>query len=216
MALEADGHDVHGPAIWDDAASCLAVDNPELAVVGFTDPGDVDDIRRIRSRFSGPLVCFGTTADARGRVEVFRLGADDVVPSPLSLDELTARVQAVIRRADAGDPEEQQLLVCGPLAAHAGMQQIRVRGTWVQLTTVEFLLMTFLMRNARVSFTREELLRQVWGYEIGDMSTVSVHVRRLRRKLEQDPTRPALIRTVWGSGYYYDSAAEDVTPTRTW
>lgn len=206
--LRADGHEVHPASEPARAWACLGGDSPDLVVVGFGHPDDVDDVRRIRSRYSGPLVCFSEDADVRDRIQVFEIGADDVVPSPLSYEELAVRVRAVIRRSERDDHADAQVLACGPLTANVGTHQVYVGDRWVQLTTVEFSLITFLMRNPRTSFTRQELLQRVWGYHIGDTSTVSVHIRRLRRKLESDPTRPALIRTVWGSGYYFDPDAE--------
>lgn len=206
--LRTHGHEVHPVSEREHAWSCLSKDEPDLAVLGFWHPDDIDDVKRVRARFGGPLVCFSGTADADDRIAVLRLGADDVVPRPLSYEELAVRVEAVIRRASDAKTADRQSLTCGPLTADEGTHQVRAGGEWVQLTTVEFALITFLMRNPRVSFTRQELLQRVWGYDIGDTSTVSVHIRRLRRKLESDPTRPALIRTVWGSGYYFDPAAE--------
>lgn len=207
--LRVHGHEVHAVSQRERAWSCLTKDRPDLAVLGFWHPDDVEDVKRVRARFRGPLVCFSGTADAEERIAVLRLGADDVVPRPLSYEELAVRVAAVVRRADTEvDRHDEQLLACGPLTADHGTHQVRVSGEWVQLTSIEFSLITFLMRNPRISFTRPELLRDVWGYDIGDTSTVSVHIRRLRRKVESDPTRPALIRTVWGSGYYFDPAAE--------
>jgi DNA-binding response OmpR family regulator len=135
-------------------------------------------------------------------------GVDDVAPSPLSYEELALRVQAVARRSDLAGPDQPETLTCGAVTTDAGTHQVRLRGEWVQLTAVEFSLLAFLMRNPRVAYTRRDLLRQVWGYEIGDTSTVSVHIRRLRRKLERDATRPEMIRTVWGSGYYFDPSAD--------
>lgn len=203
--LRADGHAVHALSHHDEVWACLAQDRPDLAVVGFWQPDDVATVRRVRSRFDGPLVCYSGRAGASERITVLELGADDVVPSPMSYQELALRVQAVVRRSDPGDRPHSGTLTCGPLTADRGTRQVRVGDAWVQLTAVEFALLAFLMTNPRVSFSRRDLLRQVWGYEIGDTSTVSVHIRRLRSKLERDPRRPELLRTVWGSGYYFDA-----------
>ena len=206
-ALRHHGHNVH--AVSDDAEAwrCLEDHNPDitvLAVGGDRGPGVV---RSVRAGFPGPLVCYSDTAGTDARIEVLSLGADDVVPSPVSYRELALRVRAVARRRDAADSrpvDDTEIISCGPLTADPGTHQILRDDDWVQLTAVEFSLLAFLMRNPRTSFTRRQLLRQVWGYEIGDTSTVSVHVRRLRRKLERDPAEPTLIRTVWGSGYYFE------------
>lgn len=207
-ALRRHGHDVHTVSQYDDVGSCIGTDGPELLVVGFSRPDDLRRVRRLRSQFEGPLVCYSANAAARDRIELLAAGVDDVVPSPLSYEELALRVQAVARRSESRDDDDEEgTFTSGAVTADSGTNQVHLRGEWIQLTAVEFSLLAFLMRNPRVAFTRRDLLRQVWGYEIGDTSTVSVHIRRLRRKLEQDATRPEMIRTVWGSGYYFDPAA---------
>ncbi|HSJ47199.1 MAG TPA: response regulator transcription factor [Euzebyales bacterium] len=207
-ALRRHGHDVHAVTTGDAVETCLDGHQPELMIVGCSQAQDLRCVRRLRAVFSGPLLCYSATAGARDRIELLAAGVDDVVPSPLSYEELALRVQAVARRSDLTDPEQLDELTCGPVRADGGTHQVHLRGEWVQLTAVEFSLLAFLMRNPRVAFTRRDLLRNVWGYEIGDTSTVSVHIRRLRRKLEQDATRPEMIRTVWGSGYYFDPSAD--------
>jgi DNA-binding response OmpR family regulator len=208
QALRRYGHSVHTVTACDDAEMCLDGDQPDLMVVGFSDAEDLLQVRRLRTRFTGPLLCYSCTGDAQDRIALLAAGVDDVAPSPLSYEELALRVQAVARRSDLAGPDQPETLTCGAVTTDAGTHQVRLRGEWVQLTAVEFSLLAFLMRNPRVAYTRRDLLRQVWGYEIGDTSTVSVHIRRLRRKLERDATRPEMIRTVWGSGYYFDPSAD--------
>lgn len=207
-ALRRDGHAVHAVTTCDAVETCLRSDQPDLVVVGCSQVEDHEQVRRLRAMFNGPLLCCSATAGASDRIELLAAGVDDVVPSPLSYEELALRVQAVARRSDLSDPGQPDTLTCGPVTADSGTHQVNLRGSWVQLTAVEFSLLAFLMRNPRVAFTRRDLLRNVWGYEIGDTSTVSVHIRRLRRKLEQDATCPEMIRTVWGSGYYFDPSAD--------
>ena len=205
--LRRHGHRVHAVGGTADARSCLEHDSPDLLVAAFRQPADIARVERLRAQYAGPIVCYSSVAAARDRIELLALGVDDVVPSPLSYEELALRVQAVARRADVGEGQHGDKVACGAVTADPGTHQARLRGAWVQLTAVEFSLLAFLMRHPRVAFTRRELLRRVWGYEIGDTSTVSVHIRRLRRKLERDATRPEMIRTVWGSGYYFDPSA---------
>lgn len=206
--LRRNAHTVHTVAECDDVRTCLEGDRPDLVIVGSRDARDLGEIRRLRAQFSGPLLCYGCTADARDRIALLAAGVDDVAPSPLSYQELALRAQAVARRSELADASEPDTLTCGAVTADRGTHQVHLRGAWVQLTAVEFSLLAFLMRNPRVAYTRRDLLRRVWGYEIGDTSTVSVHIRRLRRKLERDATRPEMIRTVWGSGYYFDPSAD--------
>ena len=120
-----------------------------------------------------------------GPVAALTCGADDVVPSPLSFRELVLRVHAVLRRSQvAGDTrdDDERVLVCGPLNVDTGSRRAKVDGRIASLTSVELALLAFLMRNPGVSFSRRELLRQVWCYEVGDTSTVSVHIRRVRAR----------------------------------
>jgi DNA-binding response OmpR family regulator len=207
-ALRDHGHDVHAVGCRDEAAACLAHHRPDLLVVGFRTTDDLRQLQRLRAAFDGPIVCYSYASATRDRIRLLAFGVDDVVPSPLSYEELALRVRAVARRAEIGNEHQRGPLTCGPVTADRGTHQVLVRGDWVQLTAVEFSLLAFLMGSPRVAYTRRELLRQVWGYEIGDTSTVSVHIRRLRRKLERDATRPELIRTVWGSGYYFDPSVD--------
>jgi DNA-binding response OmpR family regulator len=208
-ALRRHGHHVHAVDDRDELGACLTDDRPDMLVIGVDEPQDLEQVQDLRRRFGGPVVCYSNAAGARDRIALLASGVDDVVPSPLSYEELALRVQAVARRSDAADAGDgAQWFTCGAVTADRGTHQIRLRDEWIRLTAIEFGLLAFLMRNPRVAFTRRELLRRVWGYEIGDTSTVSVHVRRLRQKLEQDPTRPEMIRTVWGSGYYFDPSAE--------
>jgi DNA-binding response OmpR family regulator len=142
------------------------------------------------------------------RIVGLDLGADDYVSKPFSPRELTARVKAVLRRAAgpllggaAGDP---CVLAAGDLRADTVAHEVRVGGELVSLTAREFDLLVHLMRHPRQAFRREQLLEQVWGFSFGDTSTVTVHVRRLREKVEADPAAPRHICTVWGVGYRFE------------
>jgi DNA-binding response OmpR family regulator len=140
------------------------------------------------------------------RVLGLDLGADDYVSKPFSPRELTARVKAVLRRA--GSPLEETdrtgMLDYDGLAIDLGAREARVRGELATLTAREFELLAFLARRPRQVFRRDELLERVWGYTYGDTSTVTVHIRRLREKIEDDPSAPRRITTVWGVGYRFD------------
>jgi DNA-binding response OmpR family regulator len=134
------------------------------------------------------------------------LGADDYVAKPFSPRELTARVKAVLRRAtaplvvDAGPA----VLRAGELEVDTVAHEVRLASELVPLTAKEFDLLAHFMRHPRRAFRREELLADVWGFTYGDASTVTVHVRRLREKIEADPARPVRLLTVWGVGYRYE------------
>nr|MDQ3355052.1 response regulator transcription factor [Actinomycetota bacterium] len=138
------------------------------------------------------------------RVHGLNHGADDFVPRPVSPIELTARVASVLRRCQRRSVEEiGGCLVAGPVVINERTRQATVRSGSVELTALEFKLLLYFVRRPFTSLDRATLLEQVWGYTIGDGSTVTVHVRRLREKIERDPAVPTLIRTVWGSGYAF-------------
>ena len=190
---------------------------PDLIVMDIMLPG-VDGFAITRSlRGSGKLSSLTTTNDipiilltARtselDRIAGFELGADDYVVKPFSPRELVARVKAVLRRTGgaASDADEKPIefaeLSIDPLS-----HDVHVRGTDAVLTAKEFDLLLFLARHPRQVFTRTQLLDQIWGYEFyGDESTVTVHIRRLREKIEANPGEPSYIQTVWGVGYKFE------------
>jgi two-component system, OmpR family, response regulator ResD len=149
-------------------------------------------------------VGFTTAADPLVRARYLDLGAADVVPAPLSLPELEARVRAVLARTQVTAEDLPATLTCGDLELDTSTSRVRVHGAWVDLTALELKLLSFLMQHSARAFSRETLLERVWGFSLGDTSTVSVHIRRLRLKLEKEPARPVIIRTVWGVGYYLE------------
>jgi len=132
------------------------------------------------------------------------LGADDYVSKPFSPRELTARVKSVMRRAAEPVPARTGTLEAGRLTLDLDSHEVRVAGRPISLTALEFDLLSFLMLHPTRVFRREQLLAQVWGYTFGDTSTVTVHVRRLREKIELEPSQPVHIKTVWGVGYRFE------------
>ncbi|MFD7664529.1 response regulator transcription factor [Streptomyces sp. NPDC059788] len=155
-----------------------------------------------------PVVMLTARGEASDRILGLELGADDYVTKPFSPRELVLRIGSVLRRAEAAPPAATPAppLRAGDLTADpAGRHAVRA-GRPLSLTAREFDLLLFLMRNPGRVFAREDLLHQVWGWEFGDLSTVTVHVRRLREKVEDDPAAPRLIVTVWGAGYRFDPA----------
>src|SRR2546429_136490 len=181
---------------------------PDLVVLDIMLPGldGLEVCRRLRSRAPIPVVMLTARGGEEDRVLGLELGADDYVSKPFSPRELTARVKAVLRRAgapvaevnSAGTVEHEGLQI------DLGAREARVRGELATLTAREFELLAFLVRRPRQVFRRDELLEHVWGYTYGDTSTVTVHIRRLREKIEDDPSTPRHITTVWGVGYRFD------------
>lgn len=152
-----------------------------------------------------PIVVLTALAEEDDRVRGLELGADDYVTKPFSPRELVLRIRSVLRRAR---PEPAAApLADGDLRIDVAARRAELAGAPLQLTVREFDLLAHLVRHSGRAFTRTELLWEVWGWEFGDASTVTVHVRRLREKVEADPTRPVRIATIWGVGYRYDRVA---------
>ncbi|MDT7553541.1 MAG: two-component system, OmpR family, response regulator ResD [Pseudonocardiales bacterium] len=151
-----------------------------------------------------PIVMLSALGDEGDRVAGLEFGADDYVTKPFSARELVLRVAAVLRRAAAESATSEAPLADGDLEVDPGARSARRDGATLPLTGREFDLLAFLLAHPGRAYTRAELLAEVWGWEFGDQSTVTVHVRRLREKIEPDPTRPRRIATVWGTGYRYD------------
>lgn len=186
------------------ALALVAQQRPDLIVLDIMLPGmsGFDVTRKLQAVGEIPLIMLTARSDETDRVVGLELGADDYVTKPFSPRELVARVKAVLRRAKAATPTNENVLTIGDLRLDAIAHTVVLAGQPVALTVREFELLQFLMRNPGQVFTREQLLDHVWGYTFAsDMSTVTVHIRRLREKIEADPTKPVLLQTVWGVGY---------------
>jgi len=160
--------------------------------------------RGLRAVAPVPVIMLTARGDEDERVAGLELGADDYVSKPFSPRELTARVKSVMRRAAEPVPARTGTLEAGRLALDLDSHEVRVGSLPISLTALEFDLLSFLMLHPSRVFRREQLLAQVWGYTFGDTSTVTVHVRRLREKVEPDPSQPIHIKTVWGVGYRFE------------
>ncbi|MEO6121348.1 MAG: response regulator transcription factor [Acidimicrobiales bacterium] len=214
--LEREGFAVDSAADGDTALERARADPPDLVVLDLMLPGidGLEVCRRLRQDAPVPVVMLTARGDESDRIAGLELGADDYVVKPFSPRELTARVKAVLRRAqgplpaDAGLAGADPVLRAGNLVVDTSARQVHLGGREVALTAREFELLTFLLRHPRRAFRREELFEQVWGWTYGDTATVTVHVRRLREKIEANPAEPAFIVTVWGVGYRFEPGAE--------
>ncbi|MFD3522609.1 response regulator transcription factor [Streptomyces sp. NPDC058653] len=203
------GHDVGRAADGPSALAHFARRRPDLVVLDLMLPGmdGFEVCRRMREQ-GGPVPVIMLTArgDEEDRVLGLETGADDYVTKPFSPRELVLRVESVLRRArvavpapgasPAADVLRTATLTLDPTARRATRE-----GAELALTLREFDLLAFFLRHPGRAFSREELMSEVWGWDFGDLSTVTVHVRRLRSKIEPDPAHPSLIQTVWGVGY---------------
>ena len=182
----------------------VAADAPELIVLDLMLP-EIDGLevcRRVRRTHPDlPIVMLTALGEAEDRIAGLEVGADDYVTKPFSPRELVLRIDSVLRRAHANGaaPGRPDAPVRSRLDTAA--RQATRDGAELALTVRELDLLSFLMAHPGRAFNRAELMQQVWGWTYGDQSTVTVHVRRLREKVEDDPTNPTLIRTVWGIGY---------------
>jgi two-component system, OmpR family, response regulator ResD len=205
--LERAGYRTQVAADGVEALAAVASDRPDLVVLDLMLPGidGLEVMRRMREQGSGRIATILLTAkgDESDRVVGLRLGADDYVVKPFSPAELVARVDAVLRRIDTS-PTRSQPLVCSDLTIDPTSRRVHVRGEEVQLTQREFDVLLFLARHPGQVFSRNHLMDAIWQYSFyTDSSTVTVHIRRLRAKIELDPAQPKHIETVWGVGYRF-------------
>jgi two-component system, OmpR family, response regulator ResD len=205
--LQRAGYETHVARDGNEAVEAAAERAPDLVVLDLMLPGvdGLEAMRRIRALEGRPTAIILLTArgEESDRVIGLRLGADDYIVKPFSPAELVARVDAVLRRVDTV-PEQEPPLPFDELVVDPTGRRVHVDGEEVALTHREFELLLFLARHPGQAFTRNQLMDHVWGYSFyTDTSTVTVHIRRLRAKLEQTPECPRWIETVWGVGYRF-------------
>ena len=206
--LEREGYRVESAADGSAGLEMALAAPPDLVVLDLMLPsmGGLDVCRRLREAAPVPVIMLTARGEEADRITGLELGADDYVAKPFSPRELTARVRAVLRRASGtlGPTSGPDVLRADDLELDTVAHEARLRGELISLTAKEFDLLAHLMRHPRRAFRREELLAEVWGFAYGDTSTVTVHVRRLREKIEPDPSEPRRVVTVWGIGYRFE------------
>jgi len=184
------------------------VEEPDLVVLDLMLPklNGLDVCRILIEEHDIPVIILSAKGDELDRITGFRLGVDDYLSKPFSPMELVLRVQAVLRRASGlKKRENNQSLIRGGLEIDPKTRRVAVDGKMVSLTGKEFELLWLLFSNPQQVFTRMQLLKKVWHSDYqGDENTVTVHVRRLREKVEPDPAEPRYIKTVWGLGYKFE------------
>jgi two-component system response regulator ResD len=201
------GYETHIALDGIEAVEAAAARDPDLIVLDLMLPGldGLEAMRRIRANGGRRTAIIVLTArgEESDRIVGLRLGADDYIVKPFSPAELVARVDAVLRRFDTVPAQEPPLSFDGLVVDPSG-RRVQVDDADVVLTQREFELLLFLARHPGQAFTRNQLMDHVWGYSFyTDTSTVTVHIRRLRAKLEATPERPRWIQTVWGIGYRF-------------
>lgn len=214
--LELDGFHVIEAETGQQALAILREKSVDLILLDIMLPG-IDGFTVTRSlrhapEFQGihdniPIIMLTSRGDEMDRILGFELGIDDYVVKPFSPRELVARVKAVLRRSTSPVDITQEPMTFGYLHIDPLRRLVTLRNEPVALTAREFDLLWVFVRHPQQVLTREQLLNQVWGYEFyGDESTVTVHVRRLREKIEPDPSQPIYVHTVRGVGYKFDPA----------
>jgi DNA-binding response OmpR family regulator len=190
------------------ALDAAAAWQPDLVLLDRMLPGldGVEVCRRLRRAMSVPVIMVTALGTEDDRILGLETGADDYVTKPFSPRELVLRVKSVLRRSIKEFSPEPPVEIAG-FVLDPGARTVLHRGQPLALTLREFELLAFMLRRPRQVFSREELIKAVWGWDFGDLSTVTVHVRRLREKIEDDPTEPRLLKTVWGVGYRFDPEA---------
>ena len=216
--LELEGYRVLEAETGTQALEILRTNSPDLVVVDVMLP-ELDGLtltRAIRGKLSAveltaridtPIIMLTSRSGEGDRIAGFELGVDDYVVKPFSPRELMMRIKAVLRRALPAEPD--QALVFAHLRIDRTRGLVLLDNRPLTLTAKEFDLLHFLAQHAQQVFSRAQLLDRVWGYEFyGDESTVTVHIRRLREKIEADPAHPRYIQTVWGVGYKFEADSE--------
>jgi DNA-binding response OmpR family regulator len=203
--LQREGYTTVEASDGERARILLESDPPDLVVLDVMLPGTdgLELCRWIRSRSELPVILLTARGEEADRIVGLELGADDYVTKPFSPRELAARVRTVLRRATPALETDERLAFEG-LELDAGTREVRKEGEELKLTAKEFDLLWFLASNPRKVFSRDQLMSRVWGYEAAlDTGTVTVHVRRLREKIEDRPSHPRFLQTVWGVGYRF-------------
>ena len=203
--LERAGYRTLEAADGNRARELLEGDTADLVVLDVMLPGTdgLELCRWIRSRSRVPVIMLTARGEESDRIVGLELGADDYVTKPFSPRELAARVRTVLRRVEPAVAEKARLEF-GGLALDGPSREVLRHGEAVRLTAKEFDLLWFLASHPRRVFSRDDLMRRIWGYSAAlDTGTLTVHVRRLREKLEDDPSRPRHLETVWGIGYRF-------------
>jgi DNA-binding response OmpR family regulator len=209
------GHEVTAVADGPSAVERYAVEPADLVLLDLMLPGfgGLEVCRRLRSmRRDLPLIMVTARAQEHERVQGLQHGADDYLTKPVSLRELELRVRALLRRAAAPANPVVGVLRDGDLTVDLGARTAARAGATLPVTTRELDLLAWLVQHPGAVWSRDELLREVWGWDVGDPSTVTVHVRRLREKVEADPARPVRLVTVFGRGYRWDPSAGEHGP----
>jgi DNA-binding response OmpR family regulator len=208
LYLRRDGHSVSTAADGEEALRLYRQSQPDLVVLDLMLPkvSGIEVCRRIQSDRRVPVIMLTAKGEEEDRIVGLGIGADDYVVKPFSPRELAARVEAVLRRVNEArtGPSTEKVMVFGELCIDPNAREVTIRDTPVSLTAREFDLLHHMASHPKRVYTRDQLMETVWGYAFAsDTSTVTVHIRRLREKIEPNPAHPRYLQTVWGVGYRF-------------
>ena len=212
ISLEREGFGVIAAADGPAALKAISEKDPDLILLDVMLPGmsGIDVCREIRKSSSVPVIMVTAKGEEIDAVVGLEVGADDYITKPYRLRELIARIRAILRRSEHSPKEDEttsnsDVLVEGAVRLDLERHELSVDGELVSLALREFELLSYLMENSGRVVTRESLMQNVWGWDyIGDTKTIDVHVKRLRSKIESDPSAPLRISTIRGVGYRYE------------
>ncbi|MDQ1702947.1 MAG: hypothetical protein QOF57_2199 [Frankiaceae bacterium] len=209
------GYVVSSAADGPGALMLVRTAQPDLVVLDLMLPGmsGLEVCRALRATSTVPVLMLTALAEAADRIVGLEFGADDYLAKPFDPRELVLRVEAILRRVGGPVPPSADVLHDGGLVVDLPAHSATLDGEDLSLTAREFDLLAHLMRHPREALSRGQLLRDVWGWSYGDESTVTVHVRRLREKVEADATAPRRLVTVWSVGYRFDPVGEETAAT---
>lgn len=197
-----------------DALNKFNLYKPDLVILDIMLPkiDGMEVCRSIRSKSKVPIIMLSAKSGDVDKILSLGLGADDYITKPFSPGELVARVKAHLRRYTSlsGNEHEDNILDFGDLVINNSSYTVTYKGENVILSAKEFELLSFLASNPYQVFTREQLYDKIWGFgDYGDITTVTVHIRKIREKIEENPASPVYIKTVWGVGYKFEGAANN-------
>jgi DNA-binding response OmpR family regulator len=212
LNLKKAGYDVTEAHTGEQALELMESSSFDIALLDVMLPGidgfSVCERIRQKNELVGIIMLTARTQD-EDKVEGLTIGADDYITKPFSPSELTARIHSLLRRLGRIQKRDQDIVKSGPFELYLVNEVLKKRGEEIDLTPTEFCLMQEFMSAPKELFSRHELLDRVWGEEyIGDPKVVDVNIRRLRRKIEDNPSCPTYIETVWGRGYYWKGEGE--------
>ncbi|HHX77911.1 MAG TPA: response regulator transcription factor [Firmicutes bacterium] len=204
--LEKEGYQVSAAYDGEEALAAVEANPPDLIVLDLMLPklDGFEVCRRIRKTLDTPIIMLTAKTEDIDKILGLELGADDYMTKPFNPRELIARIKALFRRFPGSQDKEKRLVEHSGIKVDLFRHKVWLKGEEIDLTSKEFSLLSLLISNPGRVYSREQLLKQVWGYDYyGDARTVDVHIRHLREKIEEDPGNPRLVLTVWGSGYKF-------------